>query len=62
MKRRAKRPRAMAAADTNTKNQALLYIAAAILREKAALLKANQQDYAAAKASGLEPAMLERCQ
>jgi glutamate-5-semialdehyde dehydrogenase len=55
-----KASRAMAAADTNTKNQALLYIAAAILREKAALLKANQQDYSAAKASGLEPAMLER--
>ncbi len=55
-----KASRAMAAADTNTKNQALLYIAAAILREKAALLKANQQDYSAAKASGLDAAMLER--
>jgi len=52
--------RAMAAADTNTKNQALLYIAAAILREKAMLLNANQQDCAAANANGLEAVMLER--
>ena len=52
--------RLMAAADTNTKNQALLHIAAAILREKAVLLNANQQDCAAAKANGLEAAMLER--
>jgi glutamate-5-semialdehyde dehydrogenase len=55
-----KASRAMAAADTNTKNQALLHIAAAILREKNTLLNANQQDYAAAKASGLDAAMLER--
>jgi glutamate-5-semialdehyde dehydrogenase len=55
-----KASRAMAAADTNTKNQALLFIAAAILREKTALLHANQQDCAAAKASGLDAAMLER--
>ncbi len=55
-----KASRAMAAADTNTKNQALLYIAAAILREKATLLNANQQDYAAAKANGLDEVMLER--
>lgn len=52
--------RQMAAADTNTKNKALLYIAEAILREKAALLAANAQDLAAAKANGLEPAMLDR--
>ncbi len=52
--------RAMAAADTNTKNQALLYIAAAILREKAMLLNANQRDCAAANANGLEAVMLER--
>lgn len=55
-----KASRAMAAADTATKNQALLYIAAAILREKTTLLNANQQDCAAAKANGLETAMLER--
>jgi glutamate-5-semialdehyde dehydrogenase len=55
-----KASRAMAAADTNTKNQALLYIAAAILREKNTLLSANQQDCATAKANGLDAAMLER--
>jgi glutamate-5-semialdehyde dehydrogenase len=55
-----KASRAMAAADTNTKNQALLHIAAAILREKATLLNANQQDCATAKANGLDTAMLER--
>lgn len=55
-----KASRAMAAADTTTKNQALLYIAAAILREKTTLLNANQQDCAAAKANGLEAVMLER--
>ena len=52
--------RQMAAADTNTKNQALLYIAAAILREKTVLLSANLQDCATAKANGLDAAMLER--
>ena len=55
-----KASRAMAAADTNTKNQALLHIAAAILREKTVLLNANQQDLMTAKANGLEAAMLER--
>ena len=52
--------RLMAAADTNTKNQALLYIAAAILREKTVLLNANQLDCDAAKKTGLDTAMLER--
>jgi glutamate-5-semialdehyde dehydrogenase len=52
--------RAMAKADTNTKNQALNYIAAAIRREKSALIVANQQDLAAAKANGLDTAMLDR--
>jgi glutamate-5-semialdehyde dehydrogenase len=52
--------RAMAKADTNTKNQALNYIAAAIRREKSALIVANQQDLAAAKANGLDSAMLDR--
>jgi glutamate-5-semialdehyde dehydrogenase len=52
--------RAMAKADTNTKNQALNYIAAAIRREKSALIIANQQDLAAAKANGLDSAMLDR--
>ena len=52
--------RAMAAADTNAKNQALQFIAAAILREKSALLKANMQDCDTAKANGLDEAMLDR--
>ncbi|WP_047541662.1 glutamate-5-semialdehyde dehydrogenase [Methylotenera versatilis] len=52
--------RLMAAADTNTKNQALLHIASAILREKSALITANQQDLAAARANGLDDAMLDR--
>jgi glutamate-5-semialdehyde dehydrogenase len=52
--------RAMAKADSNSKNQALLWIAAAIRREKAALLAANQQDLAAAQAAGMEAAMLDR--
>ena len=52
--------RQMAAADTNTKNQALLHIASAILREKSALLAANKQDCDEAKANGLDDAMLDR--
>jgi glutamate-5-semialdehyde dehydrogenase len=52
--------RAMAAADTNAKNQALNFIASAILRDKSALLKANKQDCDAAKANGLDDAMLDR--
>jgi len=52
--------RAMAKAETNTKNLALTIIAKAILREKDALLAANQQDLAAAKAAGMEAAMLDR--
>ena len=52
--------RAMAKADTQTKNQALLLIAAAIRREAHALLAANQQDLAAARANGMEDAMLDR--
>jgi glutamate-5-semialdehyde dehydrogenase len=52
--------RAMAKADTNTKNQALNFIAAAIRREKSALIAANQQDLSAAKANGLDSAMLDR--
>ena len=52
--------RAMARADTNVKNQALRCIAAAIRRDAAALIAANQEDLAAARAAGLEPAMLDR--
>lgn len=52
--------RLMAAADTNTKNQALIHIAAAILREKTVLLAANKQDCDTAKSNGLDDAMLDR--
>jgi glutamate-5-semialdehyde dehydrogenase len=52
--------RAMAAADTNAKNQALNFIANAILREKNVLLAANKLDMDAAKAAGLDAAMLDR--
>jgi glutamate-5-semialdehyde dehydrogenase len=52
--------REMAAADTNAKNQALNFIASAILREKSVLLKANKEDCDAAKANGLDEAMLDR--
>jgi len=52
--------RAVARADTNQKNRALLAMAAAIERDAARLLAANAQDMDAARASGLEPAMLDR--
>ncbi|MCP5268163.1 MAG: glutamate-5-semialdehyde dehydrogenase [Zoogloeaceae bacterium] len=52
--------RAAARADTNQKNRALLAIAGAIRREAPALLAANAEDLAAARAAGLEPAMLDR--
>jgi len=52
--------RLMAKADTNTKNQALRNIAALIRQHEKALLAANQQDLDAAKASGMEAAMLDR--
>ena len=52
--------RLMAAADTSSKNQALIHIAATILREKTALLAANKQDCDAAKSNGLDDAMLDR--
>lgn len=52
--------RAMAKADTAAKNKALSLIAAAIRREAAALRAANELDLAAAKATGMEAAMLDR--
>ena len=52
--------RAAARADTNTKNTALRAIAAAIRRDAPALLAANAEDLAAARAAGLESAMLDR--
>lgn len=52
--------RAMAKADTHTKNQALLLIAELILQQQQAILAANQQDVQQAKANGLDSAMLDR--
>lgn len=52
--------RLMAKADTNTKNQALRNIAALIRHHEKALIAANQQDLDAAKANGMEAAMLDR--
>ena len=52
--------RRLATASTAEKNAALLHLAAAIRRDKAALLAANAEDLAAARASGLEPAMVDR--
>ncbi len=52
--------RAMAKASTTTKNLALTTIAAAIRRDKEALLAANRQDMEAARANGMEAAMLDR--
>jgi len=55
-----KASRHIANADTNVKNLALTHIANAILREKASLLAANAEDLAAAKANGLESALVDR--
>ena len=52
--------RRLAGATTAEKNAALLQIAAAIRREKVALLAANAEDVAAARANGLEAAMIDR--
>jgi glutamate-5-semialdehyde dehydrogenase (EC 1.2.1.41) len=52
--------RDIARADSNHKNTALRAIATAIRRESAKLLAANQEDVEAARAAGLEPAMLDR--
>ncbi|HCY62271.1 MAG TPA: glutamate-5-semialdehyde dehydrogenase [Oxalobacteraceae bacterium] len=52
--------RAMARADTAAKNRALELIAAAIRRDAADLRAANQQDLEAARANGMEAAMLDR--
>ncbi len=52
--------RAMARADTGVKNRALLAIATAIRRDKEKLLAANRADLEAAKAAGMEAAMLDR--
>jgi len=52
--------RVIARADSRAKNDALCTIAAAIRRHSSALLSANQSDVAAARAVGLDPAMLDR--
>ncbi len=52
--------RRLTMATTAEKNAALMHIASAIRREKAALVAANQLDLEAARANGLEPAMLDR--
>ena len=52
--------RAMAKADSAAKNLALRLIAVAIRREASALRAANELDLAAAKASGMDAAMLDR--
>jgi glutamate-5-semialdehyde dehydrogenase len=52
--------RRLASATTAEKNAALLHIASAIRREKAALIAANAQDVSAARAAGMEAAMLDR--
>jgi glutamate-5-semialdehyde dehydrogenase len=55
-----KASRTMAKADTASKNRALTLIAQAIRRDAALLSAANQQDLAAARATGLAEAMLDR--
>ena len=52
--------RAVARADTNQKNRALLAMAAAIERDAGKLLAANLLDMDAARARSLEPALLDR--
>jgi glutamate-5-semialdehyde dehydrogenase len=52
--------RAMAKADTATKNHALALIAAAIRRDAGLLRAANELDLATAHANGLGPAMVDR--
>ncbi len=52
--------RAMAKADSAAKNLALSLIAVAIRRDASALRAANELDLAAAKASGMDAAMLDR--
>jgi glutamate-5-semialdehyde dehydrogenase len=52
--------RLMAKASTADKNKALAAIAAAILREREAIEAANREDVAAARAAGMDEAMLDR--
>ena len=52
--------RAIASADANQKNRALLAMAAAIRRDTFKLLAANARDMASARAAGLDAALLDR--
>lgn len=52
--------RAIARADSNAKNKALLAMADAIERDSAILLAANESDMSAARANGLDAALLDR--
>ena len=52
--------RAIASADANQKNRALLAMAAAIRRDAPVLLAANALDMQAARAAGLDAALLDR--
>jgi len=52
--------RALARADTETKNRALLAMAAAVRRNAAKLLAANAEDVKAARASGEDAAFIDR--
>ncbi|AAZ98395.1 gamma-glutamyl phosphate reductase GPR [Thiobacillus denitrificans ATCC 25259] len=54
--------RAIARADTEQKNRALLTMAAAIRRDAARLLAANAQDMEHARAAGYDAALLDRLQ
>ena len=58
--RARKASRAMAKSDTRARNTALTLIAAAIRRDAALLRRANQKDLDAARAGGLDAAMLDR--
>src|SRR4030067_1294135 len=52
--------RLVARADTATKNRALAAMAAAVRRDSAKLLAANAADLAAARASGMDDAFVDR--
>jgi glutamate-5-semialdehyde dehydrogenase len=61
MGRRAREAsRAMARADTATKNRALAAVAAAIRRERVPILAANAEDVAGARAAGKDAAFIDR--
>jgi glutamate-5-semialdehyde dehydrogenase len=52
--------RHIARADANAKNAALSALAGAIARDSSALLEANREDIASARAAGMAPAMIDR--